>query len=113
MKTSRIVQALHHIKKAKEFFEDFIREYPNSMGSLVLKRLIKFCDKIYFDLVSTPMLGEETIQAIREEWQSDAFTIDAITEKVALLSPEQRESLESVIDAVLNGEKITIEFINS
>jgi len=40
------------------------------------------------------------------------FAVPAILEKVALLTPEQREIIEATLDAMINGEVVKIVDIN-
>jgi hypothetical protein len=44
MNGSNIISAIHHLKMAQEYYEDFIREYPDSAGSRLFK---SYVNKIY------------------------------------------------------------------
>jgi hypothetical protein len=46
---------------------------------------------------------------IRAEWESDVFTTLAIQEKIAKLSPKEREVVETIIDCIIAGDDITVE----
>lgn len=63
-------------------------------------------------MITHPILPEEVRTGIKKEWNSDVFVVDAIAEKTALLSPEQREGLEYILDELLNGNSIKVEYIN-
>jgi hypothetical protein len=107
MQGSNIVSAIHNLKMAQEHFEDFIREFPTSQGSRLFATYVKKIDWIYFDFISHPQMTEAIREGVKKEIQSDVFAVPAITEKVALLNPEQREMIELTIDAMLSGEEVT------
>jgi hypothetical protein len=109
---ANIINAIQNLKMAQEQFEDFCRQYPNSQGSRLFK---KYSDKvawIFNDLVSNPFLTEEVRIGIKNEIASDVFAVPAIIEKVALLTPDQRDLIESTLDAILSGEEVKIVDIN-
>lgn len=105
---ANIIGAIQNLRMAKDQFEDFIRQYPDSSGSKLFKRYIDKISWIFVDIVSIPSITEEVRNGIRKEIVSDVFAVPAILEKVALLSPEQREMIEDTIDAMLAGEEIKI-----
>ena len=109
---ANIINAIQNLKMAQEQFEDFCRQYPNSQGSRLFK---KYSDKvawIFSDLISNPFLTEEVRIGIKNEIASDVFAVPAIIEKVALLTPDQRDLIESTLDAILSGEEVKIVDIN-
>lgn len=103
---SNIVSAIDHLRQAFEHFGSFQREHPASKGSKTFKNYNLKLEWIYTDLYSNPFLTDEVRAGIKREWNSDVFSVDAINEKVALLSPEKREMVETVIDGLLKGEVI-------
>ena len=109
---ANIINAIQNLIMAREQFEDFCRQYPNSQGSRLFK---KYSDKIswmFSDLVSNPFITEEVRIGIKNEIESDVFAVPAIIEKVALLTPDQRDLIESTLDALLSGEEVKIVDIN-
>jgi hypothetical protein len=112
VKGSNIVSAVHHLKMAKEHFEDFRREYPQAMGSRLFKSYINKIDWIFKDLLAYPHLTQAIRDGFKAEIESDVFAIPAISEKVALLNPQQREMIEVTIDAMLSGIEIKISDIS-
>ena len=108
MKGSNIVSGIHSLKMAQEFFLDFTREFPDSSGSKLFDKYNKRIDWILNDLITHTSLPEDVREGIKEELKSDVFTVPAILEKVSLLRPEQRETIETLIDAALNGEEFRI-----
>lgn len=106
MKGSNIVSAIHHLRMAKEFFEDFCRQYKSSRGERLFGSFIKKIEFIYSEMISYPHLNDEVRDGIRREWNSDVLAVPAMFEKIPLLPPDKREMLETIVDALLNGEEI-------
>ena len=109
---SSVVNALIALRQAKEHFEDAIRENPGTTGQRLIRPYIQKIEWIYTDILTCPYFPEEIRMGIRSEWNSDSFTIPAITEKIAQLTPEQRSMVEYVIDAIISGEELQIEITN-
>lgn len=103
---SDIISGIHCIKQANEHFSSFYREYPDSKGGLLMKNYCNKLEWFFKDLVSHPALPEKVREGIRQEWNSDVFAIPAIFEKIPLLNPEQRNMIETLVDAMLSGEEI-------
>jgi hypothetical protein len=109
MGVSSIVSSMQNIIVAREFCNDFIRSHPESAGAKVFKLYAKKLQWILDDFYTFPYFPQEIRDGIKNEIKSDPFTIPAINEKLALVTPEHREMLEQIIDAILQGEKFTIE----
>ena len=112
MKGSNIISAIHHLKMAQEHYEDFIREYPDSAGSRLFKSYVNKIKWISNDIIYHPHVSEEVRIGIKKELASDVFAVPAINEKVALLTPDQRDLIEETIDAMIAGEEVKIVDIN-
>lgn len=108
---SNIISSVHSMRQAKEHFASFQREHPNTKGAMLFGGYEKRLDWIFKDLVTHPLLTDEIRQGVRQEWESDVFSVPAINEKVALLNPEQREAIEEIIDSMLSGEEIVVKDI--
>lgn len=105
---SNIVSGILSIKQAYDHFEVFGLEHPESKGKQLFSNYGRKLYWIYNDMLTNPLFPEEVRQGIKKEWESDTFIVPAITEKSALLKPEQREIIEMIIDAMLCGEEINI-----
>lgn len=105
---ANVVSAIQHLKMAKEHYEDFIRQYPDSSGARLFSSHIKKIDWIFRDTLSHRYISEKVRMGIRKEIESDVFAVPAIQQKVALLTPEQREMIEETMDAMLAGVEIKI-----
>ena len=112
MRGSNVVSSVHHLKMAREHFEDFRREFPEAMGSKLFKTYIDRINWIFKDLLAYPHLTPGVREGFKAEIESDVFAIPAISEKVALLNPEQRDMIEATIDAMLSGIEIKISDIS-
>lgn len=109
-----LMSAIHHLRAADEYLQDFIRESVKRAG--VTRGVQKFGDYskrvnwILLDMKTYPHFSDEIREGLRHEMSSDAFSYVAIAEKCSLLSPQQRELMDEALDSILNGEKIQIEF---
>lgn len=106
--SANIISAIQNLKMAQEQFEDFIRQYPDTAGSKLFQRYVSKITWIFTDIVSITSLTDEVRAGIRKEITSDVYAVPAIVEKVALLTPEQRELIEDTLDAMLAGEEVKI-----
>ena len=106
--SANAVSAIHHLRMAEEHYEDFIRELPKSRGAVLFQSYIKKIKWIYTDILSYPYLTDDARNGIKTEIESDVFSVPAINEKISLLTPEQRELIETTIDAMLSGEEVKI-----
>ncbi len=109
MAATDFIQAIHHLKIAKEFFQDIQRECgEGAKGTRVAKGYENKIEWIYNDLLSNHNFNEDFREGLKAEWSSDAFVIPALMEKITALTPENREKLELVVDSILSGEPIDI-----
>ena len=106
--TFDILNSLHHLKLSCDFMRSFMLDNPDSVGARMLKPYTSKMEWIAADLITNPRFPQPVRDAIRNEWQADGFVIPAIDEKIAQLSPEQREVLENIIDLILEGESIKV-----
>ena len=109
---ANIINAIQNLKMAQEQFDDFCRQYPNSQGSRLFGSYSKKISWIFSDIVTHPFLTDEVRNGIKHEIESDVFAVPAIIEMVALLSPEQRDLIESTLEAMLSGQEVKIVDIN-
>jgi hypothetical protein len=106
---SSIVQAIQHIKQANEFMSDFIRQAPNTRGSLVFSGYSTKLNWILRDILTFPYFLDDVRKGIRAEIESDSFAVEAIHDKIPLLSPEQRTILEELVEEMVAGKTIQIK----
>lgn len=108
---SNIISSIHHLRIAVEHWDSFCREHPGSKGAMLFKGDKKRVEWIVKDLITHIALPQSVRDGIKAEWNSDVFAPAAITEKAALLNPQQRDMVETLIDGLLNGEEIKMEKI--
>lgn len=106
--SSNIVSSVHHLKMAAKHWDSFQREHPGTKGAKLFSGYKRRIEWIVNDLITLPLLPQTVCDGIKTEWNSDVFAVDAIAEKSALLNPEQRELVESIIDGMLKGETIKL-----
>ena len=106
---SNIVCGIHNLKLAMEYFEDFQRQHQGTKGANLFKDYCRRINWMLNDLITHPFLPENVRMGIKHEINSDLLAIPAITEKIALLKPESRESLEEIIETLLSGAELIVE----
>jgi hypothetical protein len=105
---SSLVQSIQHLKLADEFMKDFMRQAPNSRGAFIFSGYSQKVNWILKDILTYPHFGDDVRNGIKAELKSDAFGVHAIFEKVPLLTPEQRDVVESLIEDMLSGKTLKI-----
>lgn len=109
---NEILKALHDLWRAKLHLKLFVlsENVANPKVKVQFKGYINKIEYIVNDIKLHPQCSEEIRQAINEEWNSDILTIDSIQEKVLQLTPNEREIVETILDAVIAGEEINVVY---
>lgn len=105
---SSVVSFIHHLKLADEYAKDFVRSAPGTRGAVIFDNYSKRIAWIFRDVITYPHFGDEVREGMRKEIASDAFSYDSLTEKIALMNPEQREMLEGLLTDILKGKTVEI-----
>ena len=105
---SSVVSFIHHLKLADEYAKDFVRSAPGTRGATIFANYSKRINWIFRDVITFPHFGDDVREGMRKEIASDAFSYDSLVEKVSLLNPEQRETLDSLLDDILRGNTIEV-----
>ena len=105
---SSVVSFIHHLKLADEYAKDFVRSAPGTRGAIIFDNYSKRLAWIFRDVITYPHFGDEVREGMRKEIASDAFSYDSLTEKIALMNPEQREMLEGLLDDILKGKTVEV-----
>jgi hypothetical protein len=108
---SNVITAVHHMRIATEYMDDFVRSSPGSRGGSLFKLYSGKVKWILRDILTFPHFSEPVREGIRKEMQSDPLAYAAIMERISLLSPTQREQLESVIEDLIKGKTIKFEIL--
>lgn len=103
------VSGLQHLRRAYDYWSSFKLDNPESRAARIFGQYCNKMEWIVNDLKTYPLFPDIVRQSIGKEWKADQFTSDAIQEKIALLTPDQRTIIEEIIDTVLKGEKLQIE----
>jgi len=103
---SNILTPFHYLKIASELFQDVIREDPNTLGAKLSKKYLNKIDWCFENFITFPHFPQSVRDGVKHNWNSDLLSIPAITEKINLITPEQRELVEAIIDAMIEGEEI-------
>lgn len=108
-KLSSLLMGMHHVKMAKEYFDDVVRESPGTVGALLSDLYGKKMDWVIANVYTNTKLSKEVIDGIREEVEADNFTIPEIIDRIVMLNPQQREALNFVINQLLEGHALKVE----
>lgn len=108
---SSVVSFIHHLKLADEYAKDFVRSAPGTRGAVIFDNYSKRIAWIFRDVITYPHFGDEVREGMRNEIASDAFSYDSLTEKLALMNPEQREMLEGLLTDILKGKTVEINIL--
>lgn len=102
--TYSLMKGLHHVNIAKQFMED-VRFNTAGELKMIFNQYIQKCEWIINNVKHrlTPL----QIQEIEKEL-SDSIFFDAINDKLLILSNEQRNIIESTIDAMISGNEVKI-----
>lgn len=104
----QVLYSVQNLKMAQEQFDDYCRQYPKTRGADLFGMYSKRIDWIFKDIVTHPFFTPETVKTIKDEINGDPYLVPAIIEKIELLSHDQREIVEDLIDAYLSGETVKI-----
>lgn len=106
---SNFITSIHHLRICAEYMDDIVRQYPGSRAAVLFEGYSKKIKWILRDILTYPYFNEEIRNGIKKEIESDPLTYRAIMERVSLLTPDQRNLLEFVIEDLINGKQIKIQ----
>lgn len=104
-----LVNGLIHLTVAEQYFSSFAKDNPGTKGASILGNYSNRIKWIYNDLITNPRLPDEVREGIKREINGDALVIPALVEKVALLTEENRQAIETLVDGMISGERIIVE----
>lgn len=100
--------AFHHLKISHEYMMDFIRSDPRSKGAIMFSIYSKKVDWIIKHIITDPSIPDRTRMKFKDEMQSDVLAIAELNSKLSLLTPDQRNFIEVVLENLLKGEEIHV-----
>jgi len=103
--TFSLAKGLHHINIAKQYFED-VRMGTFGDVKAIFNQYILKCEWVINNV--THRLKDENKKAIEKELK-ESMTFEAINDKLILLDNKQRDYVEKLIEAIINGDKINVE----
>jgi len=109
--TSNIVQGFHHLRKAQLNFEVVKSISHTTFKHNVQTTLIDRIELLKNNFITHLSFNFPPLvkDGINKEWQSDVLAVDNIYNLLHLLSPEKRELVETIIEALIKGEEFEIE----
>lgn len=109
---SEILKFLHNTQRAKLNLEVFLLGDVNDRARRKFAQYVNKLDWLITDLKTEPAVSKDLRDAIDLEFNSDVYCVDAILEKTLMLTPDERDILEKIIDSVIAGEEINIVYDN-
>lgn len=106
---SNFITSIHHLRICAEYMDDIVRQYPGSRAAVLFEGYSKKIKWILRDILTYTYFNEEIRDGIKKEVESDPLTYRAIMERVSLLTPDQRNLLEFVVEDLINGKQIKIQ----
>lgn len=106
---SEFAEGFACIKRTYDLWKSFIRDRPGTRAEMLFGQYTRKIEWIANDLITCNHFPLEVREGIRKEWASDPFVTPSIIERLSLLTPDQREGIETVIEMLLSGEKMEIE----
>lgn len=107
-KDSSFRKAFQHLKLAAEYFSDFKRENPNSIGAKSCRIYGSKIDWCLNDFKTCIDFPPETLEDFLKEMEDDPLALNEIGRLANLLSTQQKEALEKVLTILLSGEEVTV-----
>ena len=105
------LQFIYHLRCCGYYATQFIANNPASIFTIVFKLVLPKIKWIYQTFITHHFLVQhvpQTIDEIKMKWESDFSEEMAIHEKITLLSTEQHETLNELLDGLINGENFEI-----
>jgi hypothetical protein len=106
---SDFLAGFQHLHRGYDHWQSFIRERPGGVAERLFGNYCRKIEWIAKDLITCPLFPSIVREGLKTEWNSDAFMVDAIIEKVMVLTPGQREVIETVLDRIIAGEHTVVE----
>jgi len=100
-----LAKALHFANVSKQYFE-FLKLEASGETKNLFNQCILRMDWVYHNIYDR--LSQNSRDVLRKE-MSDSLVFDEIMNRLILLEPEQRATIESLITSLSKGE--TIEFV--
>lgn len=112
---SNVLKFYYHLKLAIFYAKDFLLEHPTTVFAKLFKNYIDKINWIHTNTITSIELNKnvpDIINVLKEKWNSEVFSEMAVIDKITLLNDDQMNQLEVVVDEILKGENIIVEFIN-
>jgi hypothetical protein len=106
---SDFLAGFQHLHRGYDHWQSFVRERPGGVAERLFGNYCRKIEWIAKDLITCPLFPSIVREGLKTEWNSDAFMVDAIIEKVMVLTPGQREVIETVLDRIIAGEHTVVE----
>jgi hypothetical protein len=101
-------KAFYHLKMAEYYYEDTVREDTQSIAGKFAKKCVEKIKWLLMEFKTHPMLPRYAMDDWQKELDGDIMFHEAISRKCMLLSDKQKAAMESALDCLISGEKLTL-----
>ena len=109
---SQFLTAIHHLKTSQLYFQSYILSNPNSLISNVIKPFEQKINWMLQQVITSPKMNEllpSIVEIVREKIEEESLLVQSVIDLVHLLSEDQLNSLEALIECIIKGEEFVIE----
>lgn len=107
-KNNSFRKAFHHLKSAKEYFDDAVRDSPRSIAGVCSKKYSERLSWIERDFATNTQLPTDMLEDFKKELNTDILFFESLSQKALQLTQRQKETLELILDNLISGEEITV-----
>lgn len=97
-----------HLSMALQYFQDFGRQFPGSIGAKPAKVYEQKLNWILKDFKSNINFPSDTLSNFLLDMDEDPLALGEIGRLANKLSPKQKVALEEILVSLLKGETLTV-----
>lgn len=104
------LNTMYHLNQARLNMKHYVKSYPETViGRLFDKNYIKRVDFIGNDFITNAHLNNAVpalIPMLKAKWEDSSFNQIAVFEKMSLLTKDQLEQIEPILDALASSQYV-------
>jgi hypothetical protein len=91
-----------------DYYLDTMRQIPNTLAASISSKYSKRIQWILNDFKTDIRFPSESQEVFKAEIKNDVLITGSITELCLKLNTTQKAQVESILESLINGEKLTI-----